>query len=88
MIDGTTLAARPVRAPQGKSADPVTGADSSTSDQATAEQHAVALAKSAFDMRTELEAEAEREREALEQLLLAQLKDEDEVMKKWIAMIA
>jgi hypothetical protein len=43
--------------------------------------------RAAFDHETELNAEAEREREALEALLLVQLKDEDEVMKKWIAMI-
>jgi hypothetical protein len=43
--------------------------------------------KAAFNYQTELDAEAERERAALEALLMAQLKDEDEVMKKWIAMI-
>jgi hypothetical protein len=89
MIDSTLLAARPTRAPQVKpAADPATGAASGEdSPQAQTQQHALALAKAAFDYETELQAEAEREREALESLLLAQLKDEDEVMKKWIAMI-
>jgi hypothetical protein len=72
VIAPLTLAARAPRAPQ----------------DAHAQEHALALAKAAFDYETEVQAEGEREREALEQLLLAQLKDEDEVMKKWIAMIA
>ena len=76
MIDGSMLAA-----------DPATGAASSAPDDTTAQEHALALAKAAFNYQTEVEAEAERERDALEQLMLAQLKDEDAVMKKWIAMI-
>ncbi|HTU70434.1 MAG TPA: hypothetical protein VMF11_08920 [Candidatus Baltobacteraceae bacterium] len=88
MIDGTSLAARPPRAPQAKpAADPATGAASAAPDDTTAQEHALALAKTAFDFEAEQDAEFEREREALEALLLAQLKDEDEVMKKWIAMI-
>jgi hypothetical protein len=88
VIDATFLAARAPRAPQAKPAtDPATGAASDDSAQTQTQQHALALAKAAFDYETELQAEAEREREALESLLLAQLKDEDEVMKKWIAMI-
>ena len=66
----------------------VEAANRRKADEKTAQEHALALAKAAFDYETELEAEAEREREALEALLLAQLKDEDEVLKKWIAMIA
>jgi thioredoxin-like negative regulator of GroEL len=42
----------------------------------------------AFNLATETQAEDEREQAALQQLMLAQLKDEDEVMKKWIAMIS
>jgi hypothetical protein len=76
MIDALCLATRPPRAPQGK---PAAQQDDQT--------HQLAAAKAAFDMETEIQAEAEREREALEALLLAQLKDADEVMKKWIAMI-
>jgi len=88
VIDGITPVARAPRAPQAKpAADPATGAASTGADDTTAQEHALALAKAAFNYQTELEAEAERERDALEQLMLAQLKDEDEVMKKWIAMI-
>jgi hypothetical protein len=47
----------------------------------------LASKKAAFDLQTEVDAEAERERAVLEQLVLAQLKDEDDIMKKWIAMI-
>lgn len=43
--------------------------------------------KAAFDYEVAQQAEMERERAALEALLLANLKDEDEVMKKWIAMV-
>jgi len=40
-----------------------------------------------FDLQAKVDAEAEREREVLEQLMLAQLKFEDEIVKKWIEMI-
>jgi len=75
MIDAIMPAARAPRAPQAKS------------DAKSAAPDPLAAQKAAFDLQTEIAAEAEREREALESLLLAQLKDEDEVMKKWIAMI-
>jgi hypothetical protein len=88
MIDGITPVARTPRAPQAKpAADPATGAASDADAPEEAQARALALAKTAFNEQVELQAEAERERAALEQLLLAQLKDEDEVMKKWIAMI-
>ncbi len=54
---------------------------------ATAQQQALAAQHQAFDLETAESAELEREREALEELMLAQLKDEDEVVKKMIAMI-
>lgn len=89
MIDAIVIAARVPRPPQARpSTDPATGAASAAPDDATPQEHALAQMRTAFDYATELDAEAEREREALEALLLAQLKDEDEVMKKWIAMIA
>lgn len=88
MIDGSMLAARTPRAPQTKpAADAATGAASDAGTSDDAQSQALALAKSAFNYQVELQAEDERERAALEQLLLAQLKDEDEIMKKWIAMI-
>lgn len=90
MIDAIIIAARAPLAPQTKPAtDPATGAAAAAPDDGTTPQErALAQMRAAFDYETELDAEAEREREALEALLLAQLKDEDEVMKKWIAMIA
>jgi len=89
VIDAIIIAARAPRAPQTKpSTDSATGAAAAAPDDGTTQQeHAIAQMRAAFDYETELNAEAEREREALEALLLAQLKDEDEVMKKWIAMI-
>ncbi len=52
----------------------------SSSDPVSA-QHA------AFDEQQAEHAELLRELDALENLLLAQLKNEDEIMKKWIALI-
>jgi Spy/CpxP family protein refolding chaperone len=89
VIDALWVAARASRAPQAKPAvDPATGADAARPDDTTAQEQSLAQVKAAFDYETALQAEMEREREALEQLLLANLKDEDEVMKKWIAMIS
>jgi Spy/CpxP family protein refolding chaperone len=88
VIDVLLLAARAPRAPQAKPAvDPATGAAASSPDDQTAQEQALAQVKAAFDYEMAQQAEMEREREALEALLLANLKDEDEVMKKWIAMI-
>lgn len=56
--------------------------------QAKSSNDPLAAKKAAFDFKAEVDAESERERAVLEQLLLAQLKDEDDIMKKWIAMIA
>lgn len=43
--------------------------------------------RQAFDFELEENAELLRERNALAELMLAQLKNEDEIVKKWIAMI-
>ena len=88
MIAASITAARTPRAPQAKAADPATGAADSTADaQTQSQQHALAVQRQAFDFEMEERSEVERERQALEQLMLAQLKDEDEIVKKWIAMI-
>lgn len=82
-------AARGTRAPQ-QATDAATGAaDGADPDTAAAQaqQRALAARSATFDLAAKERAEDERERAALEQLMLAQLKDEDEVMKKWIAMI-
>jgi hypothetical protein len=88
VIDALLLAARAPRAPQAKPAvDPATGADAAPPDDNGAQEQALAQVKAAFNYELALQAEMEREREALEALLIANLKDEDEVMKKWIEMI-
>jgi hypothetical protein len=51
------------------------------------EKRALATRTSTFDFQAKVDAEAEREREVLEQLMLAQLKFEDEIVKKWIELI-
>jgi hypothetical protein len=75
MIDPVTPGPRAPRAPQAKS------------DAGDAGRTALAATKAAFDLAASEHAEAERERAILEELMLAQLKDEDEIVKKWIAMI-
>lgn len=50
-------------------------------------QEAVATQHAAFDEDQAEHAELLRELDALESLMLEQLKNEDEIMKKWIAMI-
>jgi hypothetical protein len=88
VIDALLTAARVPRAPQTRPAvDPATGAAAADPDDSTTQEQALSQVKAAFDYEMAERAEMEREREALEALLLANLKDEDEVMKKWIAMI-
>ncbi len=54
----------------------------------TPEQQAqIAAQHQAFDYDVAERAEMLREHEALQTLLLEQLKNEDEIMKKWIALI-
>jgi hypothetical protein len=83
------IAARAPRAPQVKSSE--TGAGDEADDAATQAkdraQRALAAHQQAFDEAAQERAEFEREREVLEQLMLAQLKDEDAILKKWIEMI-
>jgi hypothetical protein len=54
----------------------------------TAEQQAqVAAQHAAFDFQAAESGEMLREHEALQALMMEQLKNEDEIMKKWIALI-
>lgn len=54
----------------------------------TPEQQAqIAAQHAAFDFQLAESAEMVREREALQALMMEQLKNEDEIMKKWIALI-
>ena len=59
-------------------------ADNDLSDEQRAE---LAAQHAAFDFEIAERAELLREHEALQALLMEQLKNEDEIMKKWIALI-
>lgn len=76
-------AARAPRAPQPKAATPPANDDATSQ----AQEDALAAQRQAFDLQTEETAELERERQALEQIMLARLKDEDEIVKKFIELI-
>jgi hypothetical protein len=62
-------------------------APAAASDLSPDEQHALAAQHQAFDFQLAEDAELQREREALDALLTEHLKNEDDIMKKWIAMI-
>lgn len=62
-------------------------AAAAASDLSPDEQHALAEQHQAFDFQLAEDAELQREREALDALLMEHLKNEDDVMKKWIALI-
>jgi len=62
---------------------PSTGAPELTPEQ----QAEIAAQHAAFDFQLAETAELLREHEALQSLLMEQLKNEDEIMKKWIALI-
>lgn len=71
----------PVRAATGR---PASGA---ASDLTPEQQAQIAVQHAAFDFQLAETAELLREHEALQSLLMEQLKNEDEIMKKWIALI-
>ena len=75
MINTPPVAPRPPRTPSATGASPAPADD------------ALAAERQAFDISMEQQAELERERQALETLMLARLKDEDEIMKKFIDLI-
>lgn len=66
------------KAPQGKSVD---------DPEIQARKDALDLQQALFNIEMAEQAELEREREALEAFTMEQLKNEDAIMKKWIAMI-
>ena len=76
MINTPPVAPRPPRTPSAAGAASPAPADD-----------ALAAERQAFDISMEQQAELERERQALETLMLARLKDEDEIMKKFIDLI-
>jgi hypothetical protein len=64
------------------------GNSTSASSDLTADQQAqIAAQRQAFDFEAAERAEILREREVLEAMLMAHLKNEDEITKKWIALI-
>jgi hypothetical protein len=73
--------------PRGRCAPISRGAATPSSPADAAAENAVAAQHGAFDAATAERAELLREQSALQDLMLAQLKNEDEIMKKWIAMI-
>ena len=67
---------------------PVVRQPSAGADDLTPEQQAqLAAQHAAFDFEAAERGELLREHEALQALLMEQLKNEDEIMKKWIALI-
>jgi hypothetical protein len=64
------------------------GASSATGSDLSADQQAqIAAQRQAFDYDVAERAEIVREHEVLEALLMAHLKNEDEITKKWISLI-
>jgi hypothetical protein len=80
--DRTTAARGTLAAPRGSSASSASGSDLSADDQSK-----IASQRQAFDFEAAERAEIEREHEVLQALLMAFLKNEDEITKKWIALI-
>jgi hypothetical protein len=73
---------------RGALAAPRPGAATAPDSNLSAEQQAqVAAQRQAFDYEAAERAEILREHEVLETLLMAHLKNEDEITKKWIALI-
>jgi hypothetical protein len=73
--------------PRGALTAPRGDAGAAASDLDAEQQHQVAAQRQAFDYDAGERAEIMREHELLEALLMAQLKNEDEITKKWIALI-
>jgi hypothetical protein len=75
-------------APASRSVMPTARGAAEASDDLTDDQKAqLAAQHAAFDFEIAERAELLREHEALQALLMEQLKNEDEIMKKWIALI-
>jgi hypothetical protein len=68
-------------------AAPRNGASSADSDVGADQQARLAAQRQAFDYEAAERAEIVREHEVLQALLMAHLKNEDEITKKWIALI-
>ena len=82
----------PLRSDRGaaapRSSMPVSrGAAQADNDLSDDQKAQLAAQHAAFDFEIAERAELLREHEALQALLMEQLKNEDEIMKKWIALI-
>jgi|GEM_PF-1867962 len=62
-------------------------ASAAGSDLDAQQQSQIAAQRQAFDFEAAERAEIMREHDALQTLLMAFLKNEDEIMKKWISLI-
>jgi hypothetical protein len=90
MISGPSLPPRNDRSAAGRTALTAprgSAAASGGSDLAAEQQSQLAAAHAAFDYEAAERAEIEREHEVMQALLMAFLKNEDEITKKWIALI-
>lgn len=90
MIGGPLLPLRNERSAAGRTALTAsrTSAAAPADSDLTAEQQAqIAAQRAAFDYEAAERAEIEREHEVMQALLMAFLKNEDEITKKWIALI-
>ncbi len=77
-----------VAASRGVLSAPRGDADSAASSNLSPEeQQEIAAQRQAFDYETAERAELAREHEILQALLMAHLKNEDEITKKWISLI-
>ena len=63
------------------------GAAADSGDLTSDQQAQIAAQHAAFDFEAAENAELLREHEALQALLMEQLKNDDEILKKWIALI-
>lgn len=87
-MNGPVLAPRADRGGAPPRSRAASHAAKSDAGDLTADQQAqIAAQHAAFDFELAERAELMREHEALAALMMEQLKNEDEIMKKWIALI-
>jgi hypothetical protein len=90
MMGGPLPPLRNERMPAGRgalTAPRASAAAPSDSDLSAEQREQIAAQRQTFDFESAERAEILREHEVLEALLMAQLKNEDEITKKWIALI-
>jgi hypothetical protein len=89
-MNGPLHASRTERTPATRGALPAprgSAASPAGPDLSRPQQDQIAAQRQAFDYEAAERAEIVREHEVLEALLMAHLKNEDEITKKWIALI-